>query len=563
MPGMLRELRIRNFAVVETATVPFERGLNVLTGETGAGKSILLDALLLLRGVRAQGDVIRTDSETATVEAVFEVSKGSTAVSVIDEAGLALEDGVLVVRRELARSGRHRAFVNDSPVTVGLLERLGDHLVEVHGQHEHQRLLESARQLDVLDRFAGAEEQRDRVAELYAKYREASAAVERTRGAERDRAQREDLLRFQVSELDAARLREGEEEELRAERRRLQHAERFTTGLAQVAALLDEDDASARSRVDRAARILSDLARLDPPFAAAADPLQTARVHLEESLSIARRLREEITCEPGRLEAIDERLDALTRLRRKYGDSEAAMLKVRDEAAAELRRLERHDEVLAAEERVQAKLAAELQAAALALSERREAAAARLGPRVQRELRALGMERAVFVATTERGEPATVSARGLDRVEFRLAANAGDRPAPLARVASGGELSRTMLAVTAVLAARDGVPTLVFDEVDAGIGGGIAGVVGDKLAAAAEGRQVLCVTHLAPIAARAHHHLRVSKSVRAGRTRAAVAPLGGPERVAEIGRMLGGDPPSDAALRHARQLLAAARPPRG
>jgi len=563
MPGMLRELRIRNFAVVETATVPFERGLNVLTGETGAGKSILLDALLLLRGVRAQGDVIRTDSETATVEAVFEVSTGSTAVSVIDEAGLALEDGVLVVRRELARSGRHRAFVNDSPVTVGLLERLGDHLVEVHGQHEHQRLLESARQLDVLDRFAGAEEQRDRVAELYAKYREASAAVERTRGAERDRAQREDLLRFQVSELDAARLREGEEEELRAERRRLQHAERFTTGLAQVAALLDEDDASARSRVDRAARILSDLARLDPPFAAAADPLQTARVHLEESLSIARRLREEITCEPGRLEAIDERLDALTRLRRKYGDSEAAMLKVRDEAAAELRRLERHDEVLAAEERVQAELAAELQAAALALSERREAAAARLGPRVQRELRALGMERAVFVATTERGEPATVSARGLDRVEFRLAANAGDRPAPLARVASGGELSRTMLAVTAVLAARDGVPTLVFDEVDAGIGGGIAGVVGDKLAEAAEGRQVLCVTHLAPIAARAHHHLRVSKSVRAGRTRAAVAPLGGPERVAEIGRMLGGDPPSDAALRHARQLLAAARPPRG
>ena len=563
MPGMLRELRIRNFAVVETATVPFERGLNVLTGETGAGKSILLDALLLLRGVRAQGDVIRTDSETATVEAVFEVSTGSTAVSVIDEAGLALEDGVLVVRRELARSGRHRAFVNDSPVTVGLLERLGDHLVEVHGQHEHQRLLESARQLDVLDRFAGAEEQRDRVAELYAKYREASAAVERTRGAERDRAQREDLLRFQVSELDAARLREGEEEELRAERRRLQHAERFTTGLAEVAALLDEDDASARSRVDRAARILSDLARLDPPFAAAADPLQTARVHLEESLSIARRLREEITCEPGRLEAIDERLDALTRLRRKYGDSEAAMLKVRDEAAAELRRLERHDEVLAAEERVQAELAAELQAAALALSERREAAAARLGPRVQRELRALGMERAVFVATTERGEPATVSARGLDRVEFRLAANAGDRPAPLARVASGGELSRTMLAVTAVLAARDGVPTLVFDEVDAGIGGGIAGVVGDKLAEAAEGRQVLCVTHLAPIAARAHHHLRVSKSVRAGRTRAAVAPLGGPERVAEIGRMLGGDPPSDAALRHARQLLAAARPPRG
>ena len=560
MPAMLRELRIRNFAVVESATVPFERGLNVLTGETGAGKSILLDALLLLRGARAQGDVIRTDSETATVEAVFDVSPGSTATAVLEEVGLAPDDGALVVRRELARSGRHRAFVNDAAVTVALLDRLGDHLVEVHGQHEHQRLLESARQLDVVDRFAEADEQRDRVAELHAKYREASAAVERTRGAERDRAQREDLLRFQVSELDAARLREGEEEELRAERRRLQHAERFTTGVAEVVALLDEDDASALSRVDRAARILSDLARLDPPFAAAAEPLEAARAHLEECLSVARRLREQITCEPGRREAIDERVDALTRLKRKYGESEAAMLKFRDEAAAELRRFECHEEVLAAEQRVQAQLAAELQAAARALSERRQAAAARLGPRVQRELRALGMERAVFVVALEGDEPATVSARGLDRVEFRLAANAGDAPAPLARVASGGELSRTMLALTAVLAARDGVPTLVFDEVDAGIGGGIAGVVGDKLAEAAEGRQVLCVTHLAPIAARAHHHLRVSKSVRAGRTRAAVVPLGGPERVTEIARMLGGDPPSDAALRHARQLLAAARP---
>ncbi|HEY3064614.1 MAG TPA: DNA repair protein RecN [Methylomirabilota bacterium] len=554
---MLRELRIRNFAVVESATVPFEPGLNVLTGETGAGKSILLDALLLLRGVRAQTDVIRADAETATVEAVFEVAPASAAATVVEEAGLALDDGLLVVRRELARNGRHRAFVSDSPVTVGLLERLGDHLVEVHGQHEHQRLLEPARQLDLLDRFAGAEDDRERVAELHGKFREAAAAVERTRGAERDRAQREDLLRLQINELDAARLRPGEEDELRGERRRLQHAERFTTGLAEVTALLDEDDASARSRIDRAARVLADLARLDPPFGAAAEPLEAARAHLEECLSIARRLREQITFEPGRREAIDERLDALARLKRKYGDSEAAMLKFREEAAAELRRLERHDEVLAAEERVHAQLGAELGAAALALSERRQAAAGRLGPRVQRELRALGMERAVFAVAIERGEAA--SARGLDRVEFRLAANAGDAPASLARVASGGELSRTMLALTAVLAARDGVPTLVFDEVDAGIGGGIAGVVGDKLAQAADGRQVLCVTHLAPIAARARHHLRVSKSVRGGRTRAAVVPLAGGERLTEIGRMLGGDPPSEAALRHARELLAATR----
>src|SRR5438552_11191429 len=222
---MLRELRIRDVAVVEDITVPLAPGFNVLTGETGAGKSILVDAILLVRGARAQTDVIRADAETATVEAVFAVPDGGVA-AVLDEAGLAVEDGEIVVRRELARGGRHRAFVNDSPVTVGLLERLGDALVEVHGQHEHQRLLEPARQLELLDRFADAEEAAARVGALHAKYRAAVEEAERTRAAARDRAQREDLLRFQVSELDAARLRVGEDDELRGELRRLQHAER-------------------------------------------------------------------------------------------------------------------------------------------------------------------------------------------------------------------------------------------------------------------------------------------------------------------------------------------------
>src|SRR5881227_2392165 len=233
---MLRELRIRNFAVVENLTVPFAPGLNVLTGETGAGKSILVDAILLVRGARAQTDVIRADAESATVEAVF---------AVLDEAGLTVEDGEIVVRRELSRSGRHRAFVNDAAVTVGLLERLGDALVQVHGQHEHQRLLEPARQLDLLDRFGDAEPVRERFAALFAKHREARDDLERRRGAGRDRAQREDLLRFQVSELDAARLRVGEDDELRTERRRLQHAERFAAGLQEVASLLQDDTASA------------------------------------------------------------------------------------------------------------------------------------------------------------------------------------------------------------------------------------------------------------------------------------------------------------------------------
>src|SRR5439155_752695 len=292
------------------------------------------------------------------------------------------------------------------------------HLVEIHGQHEHQRLLEPSRQLDLLDRFADAEELRDRVGDLFAKHRAVKAELERARAAERDRAQREDLLHLQVSELDTARLRVGEEEELRVERRRLQHAERLSAGLAEAAGHLNDDDGSAMSRLHRTARLLRDLARLDPAFAAPAYSVDGAGALVEDALAAIRSLREGAMMAPGRLEAVDERLDALTRIKRKYGDTESAMLAFRDEAATEL-----------------------------------------------------------------------------------------------ARIASGGELSRTMLALKAILARADRVPTMIFDEVDSGIGGRVAAVVAQKLAAAAEGRQVLCVTHLAPIAARAAHHVRVGKSV--------------------------------------------------
>jgi DNA repair protein RecN (Recombination protein N) len=553
---MLRELRLKNFAVVESVTVSFTSGFNVLTGETGAGKSMLIDALVLVRGARAQTDVIRAEAETATVEAVFALAGAAGAREVLEEAGLAPDDnGEVVVRRELARSGRHRAFVNDSPVTVGLLERLGDALVEVHGQHEHQRLLEPARQLALLDRFADAEEACAHVSALHAKYRAARDEAERMRGAERDRAQREDLLRFQVGELDAARLRAGEEAELRGELRRLQHAERLTAGLAEAAGLLDEAPQSATERLARVARILQDLGRIDPAFAAPGEPIEAARIQLDEALGAIRRLRDATPAEPGRLDAIHERLDALARLRRKYGEDEAAMLRFREEAAGELSRLERHEELLAGQERVLGELEAELATAAAALSERRAAAGARLAGQVERALRALGMERAVFAVGLDRTPE--IGGRGADRVELRLSTNPGEEPKSLARVASGGELSRTMLALSSALARADRVPTLVFDEVDAGIGGRVASVVAQTLAATAEGRQVLCVTHLAPIAAVADHHLHVSKSVRAGRTRAAVAPLDAGARVEEVARMLGG--PAATAREHARTLLAGAR----
>jgi DNA repair protein RecN (Recombination protein N) len=551
---MLRELRIRNFAVVENVTVPFAPGFNVLTGETGAGKSILVDALLLVRGARAQSDVIRGDADAATVEAVFAVDEGPAA-AVLEEAGLAPEDGDVVVRRELSRAGRHRAFVNDSPVTVALLERLGDALVHVHGQHEHQRLLEPAYQLELLDRFGDADTLRERFAALFVKQREARADLERRRGAGRDRAQREDLLRFQVSELDAAQLRPGEDEDLRTERRRLQHAERFAAGLEEVGTLLRDDPASAAARLARAARVLSDLGRIDPAFAAPVELLEAARINTDEALNAVRSLRDTIVFEPGRLEAIDARLDALARLARKYGDSAEAMLRFRAEAAAELERLERHEEVLGEDERRLAELEAEMLGAARELGATRRKAADMLAPAVQRELRQLGMERATFEAAIVDLALEDIGARGAERAEFRFSGNAGEPPRPLARIASGGELARTMLALQVVLLAYERAPTMVFDEVDAGIGGRAATAVGDKLAAVGAGRQALCVTHLASIASVADHHLRVVKTVRAGRTRAAVDVVAGEARIAEIARMLSGEASSAAALAHARTLL--------
>jgi len=552
---MLLEIRVRNFAVIDAVTVAFQSGLNVLTGETGAGKSMLLDAILLIRGARAQTDVIRTDTDTATVEAVFEVGPRNPAAVVLDEAGLALDQGQLVVRRELTRSGRHRAFVNDSPVTVGLLERLGDHLVEIHGQHEHQRLLEPARQLDLLDRFADTDELRDRVGDLFAKHRAAGSELERARAAERDRAQREDLLRLQVSELDAAGLRPGEEDELRLERRRLQHAERLSAGLAEAAGLLNDDDGSAMSRLHRTTRLLRDLARLDPAFAAPADSVEGAGALVEDALAAVRALRDSIAMTPGRLEAIDERLDALTRLKRKYGDTEAAMLAFRAEAAGELERLGRHEEILAGQERAMAELEAELSGTAHELAKRRHDAAERFAVEAARELRQLGMERARFEVAVTRAPFAEIGPRGLDRVEFRLSTNPGEDLRPLARIVSGGELSRTMLALKAILARAERVPTMIFDEVDSGIGGRVAAVVAQKLVAAAEGRQVLCVTHLGPIAARAAHHVRVAKSVRGGRTRVSAEPVTGEARVEEIARMVAGDRVTETARGHARELL--------
>ena len=567
---MLRELRIRNLAVIEEVVVPFAPGLNVLTGETGAGKSIVVDAILLVIGARAQPDLIRSGQECAVVEALFEVDRSGPVAASLDEAGHGLEDGQLLIKRELWRSGRHRVFVNDSTATVGLLERLGDLLVELHGQHEHQRLMEPGRQLELLDRFAECVPRRERVGALVRRWEEARRSLAELREGLAASARQEELYRFQLSEIDAARLRDGEEEELRAERNRLQHAERILHGLQEVMDLLHEEDRSAGARLSRSVTLLEGLSRLDPQALAPVEGLEAALVQVEDAVAKVRGLRDRAVADPERLSEIEARLDALAKLKRKYGESEGAILAYRQGIAEALGRIESQDALLADRDRELEALAETAGEEARELSATRERAAQRLERQIQKEMRGLGMPECRFRIALHR-EPAgagdlgcrdgwRLGPRGAEAAEFLLSANPGEDLRPLGKVISGGELSRAMLAVKTILAAADETPTLVFDEVDAGIGGRVADVVGQRLRQTAAGRQVLCVTHLAPIAVHATHHLLVEKRIAKGSTRTSVTPLPDGARIEELARMLGGERVTDASRRHARELLRASRP---
>ncbi len=567
---MLRELTIRNLAVLEEARVSFAAGLNVLTGETGAGKSIVIDALLLVRGARVQADLIRSGAETASVEAVFEVPSSGPVAAILDGAGHGAADGQLVIKRELSRSGRHRVFVNDSAATAGLLERLGDLLVEIHGQHEHQRLMEPARQLDLLDRFAGCEEARLRLGALWRRWNTARSELARIRDEAREGVRKEELYRWELSEIDSAQLRDGEEDELRGERRRLQNAERIYAGLQEVMALLQEDAQAAGARLGRAASLLRELSRFDPDVAAPIEALEGAQAYVEDAVARARALRDRAVMDPDRLRLIDERLDAIGGIKRKYGETPAAVSAYRDEIARALDRIERHDAIV---QEMQGEVEGASEAAGREgreLSEARAEAAPRLERMIQRELRTLGMDHARFRVALRRETAGTedlgsgaegwrLGGRGAESAEFLLSANPGEELKPLAKVVSGGELSRTMLAIKTILAATEEVPSMVFDEVDAGIGGRVADAVGHKLRQTAAGRQVLCVTHLAPIAAYAEHHLLVDKRVVKGATKTTVTALDAAGQIEEIARMLGGEHITDASRRHARELLRAAR----
>lgn len=568
---MLRELRIRNIAVIESVSVPLGPGLNILTGETGAGKSIMVDALTLLLGERAQpADALRAGAETATIEGVFTIPKKSPVPTLLQQHGFPLEDGQLIIRRELVRSGRGRVFVNDISATLALLETLRETLVEVHGQQEHQALLRPARHIELLDAFAGLGILREKLRRRFEEWQGLVAELDRVRTGARDKSTRVERHREEIDEIDAASLRHGEEEALREERRRLQNAERLAEGATLAYASLYDEPTAALARVGQAAAALRDLAKVDSALEQVVQALDVAGVQLDEASRAVRRYRDSIVFDPSRLDEIERRLERIGRLKRKYGESVAAVLAAREHMAGELEALTQGEEqTTQLIERVE-KLRAELATRAADLAGRRAQAVSRLESLATAELSELDLEKAVFRIRLSR-EPAgqgdiavgpeewRLGPRGVDHVEFLFSSNPGEEPKPLARIASGGELSRTMLALKVVLAATDAVPILVFDEVDVGIGGKTADAVGRKLRQVARARQVLCITHLPQIASYADHHLRVDKRVDGGRTATSVAALAKAERVREIARMLGGESVTDTSLRHALELLNQAR----
>ena len=555
---MLKLLRINNIALIPSLELELGPGLVLLTGETGAGKSIVIDALSLLLGERASPELIRTGEDRAAVEAVVEIEG---AAELLDERGLPADGDEIVIRREIQANGKGRATVNGALVPVSLLRDLAPSLAVIHGQHEPQGLLDPATHLDVLDHFAGVHEGRP-VSEFFRDVRAAEAALERHRSDRREGERRREMLEYQAAEIEKAALVPGEEESLRAEKARQANAGRLASLSGEAYALLYDDEDAVLGRLGQVYKRVDELAAIDPDFRADAEGKRGLLAPLEDLALRLRDYHEKLEVSPGRLDEIESRLAPIERLKKKYGASVDDVIAFGERCRRELDALgtPEEQERLLAERRD--RLAAAFIDRARAISRKRRTAALELRRRVQAELAQLAMEKTRFDvcfapddAEAAAADPSQWTERGLERAEFLLSPNPGEELRPLARIASGGELSRLMLALKSVVGRDATGLTLVFDEVDAGIGGRVAEVVGRKLKAVAARRQVLCVTHLPQIAALADQHLAVRKRVAKGRTVTLVDRLSDEARVEEVARMLGGETITSTGREHAREML--------
>ena len=550
---MLIELRVRDYAVIDDLSLELGPGLSVLSGETGAGKSIIVGALSLLLGERASSDSVRVGAERARVEAVFDVSERPELLSLLTELGQEAEDGLLILRREVAAEGRNRAWMNGSPTTARVVGELGRALVDLHGQHEHQTLLRREAQRSILDAFGDAEGDAADVVEAFETLTGLETRLSELRERRRELEGRADFLRFQLAEIEEGRVEVGEDAALEDEGRLLEHSEELLREATSIHAELYGGDGAVTDRLSQLLGSLSRLKEWDPSLEGAHDALKEAYYALAD---VGRELGDyagSVRHDPGRLEEVRERIDLILRLKRKYGPELTDVVETGGRLSAELDELEGSGWDEEALQRDVDEARTELTDAAERLTGKRQEAARRLETEVEALLPDLGLPGATFQVLLE--ALPTVGNRGAERVEFLVSVNAGFAPMPLGRVASGGELSRVMLALKAILARVDQVPTLIFDEIDAGIGGQVATLVAARLQEVARYHQVFVITHLPQLASRARSHLLVEKTEGDGLAATSVDELEGEARVREIARMLGGDPESETSRDHARELL--------
>jgi DNA repair protein RecN (Recombination protein N) len=560
---MLSFLRIQNVALIRSLDAEFGPGLNLLTGETGSGKSIIVDSLGALTGERVSSDLIKEGEETATIEGLFTLLGSSELNNILDESGIGREAGnaiELIVRREISLTGKNRIFINNQLVTASLLKRIGPFLVDIHGQGEQTALFDPRSHLEMLDEFAGTDSLREKVSDAFRALKAVRAELDALHRDEAEKLQLVDILKFQVNELKQASLKPGESEELEEEKRRLNNIEKLSTLSDEAYSLLYEMDDASLATVDQAIRKIEELAEFDVRFRDLTDGMQTARAVLEDASITIRDFRSHLEFSPERLEEIESRLAVTASVTRKYGGTVETALEHLAESETRLSNIE------SAELRVK-ELTAELNAkktdyvaAAQALSDRRIAAARKFEKAVESDLKLVALEKAKFnvIIDSATEDENRFTASGFDRVEFYFSANPGESPKPLAKVVSGGESSRLTLVLKTASHMHITGKTAVFDEIDAGIGGRVAEAVGERLKQLAEKQQVMCVTHQAQVASKADRHFVVEKAIDKRSTAVSIRMLNEPERIEEIARMLAGETITDAARENAREMLAAA-----
>ncbi|MBI4688062.1 MAG: DNA repair protein RecN [Nitrospirae bacterium] len=559
---MLRELHIKNLAIIDDITISFGKGLNVLTGETGVGKSIIIDALCLVLGERASGELIRSGEKEAVVEAFFDIPQNflpKTTQGLLSDMGIDPEDGI-ITKRVISSEGRGRAYINNSMVTAQALSEVSKDIIDIHGQYEHQSLLSPENQLILLDNYAGLMHERQEVASIYESLTGIKNQITEITNKEKERAQRVDLLEFQVNEIESANLKAHEEQELQDEEKVLGSSSRLMELAHEAYEAIYSSEGAALTRLTKALNALNNIAGIDSRAKEAVNSLQSAMPLIEDAAYFLRDYKESLNFDPQRLALIQERLELIKALKRKYGSDIGDILLYHEKARGELEGLQNSEEKLEGLKAEHEKLKKLLTEKAASLSRKRKATTKKIEPLVISELSKLSMPNTKFsVSITHESGDATndgfkADSAGIDKVEYLISPNVGEELKPLSKIASGGELSRIMLALKGILSGGDRVPVLVFDEIDAGVGGKAAETVGQKLKNLSKTKQVVCITHLAQIASFGDRHLRIEKNVRDKRTTVEIKELKSKDRIEEIARMLSGSL-TEVSIKHAEELL--------